>query len=48
MKKEKIKQIIDNFAYDYRDMAMNEDDLKQMLINFQNEIHGNTSEPPTT
>ena len=43
MKKEKIKQIIDNFAHDYRDVAMNEDDLKQMLINFQNEIYGNTN-----
>ena len=41
--KEKIKQIIDNFAHDYRDVAMNEDDLKQMLINFQNEIYGNTN-----
>ena len=41
--KNKIEKIIDNFAHDYRDVAMNEDDLKQMLINFQNEIYGNTN-----
>jgi hypothetical protein len=43
MKKEKINEIQQNYAHDYRDMAMSEMELLDMLTNFLEEVQGERS-----